>query len=843
MNIQIPELSLVVLIGPSGSGKSSFAKKHFKPTETISSDVCRGLVSDNENDQKATAPAFEVLHFIVSKRLANGKLTVVDATNVQKESRASLLRLAKQHDVLPVAIVLNLPAKLCHKRNQNRPDRQFGPHVTRQHHMQLRRSLRDLKREGFRQIIILDKAEDIDAVEITRTPLWNNLKSEKGPFDIIGDIHGCYEELKQLLLKLGYIVEDNQAVYHPEGRRAIFVGDLIDRGPNSPAVLRLVMAMVKAKNAFCVPGNHEQKYKRKLSGKDVKLTHGLKETVEQMAQEPESFHKEVLEFIDSLVSHLIFDGGALVVAHAGMKQEFQGRASGRVRSFALYGDTTGETDEYGAPIRQNWATDYRGTATVVYGHTPVLYAEWFNNTICIDTGCVFGGRLTALRYPERELIDVQAQKVYYEPIKPLEPINPLSVRQEHILDIKDVEGKHYIETKLRGSITIQAENAAAALEVMSRYCIDPRWLIYLPPTMSPPETSDKQNILEHPNEAFTYYKNNNVTQVLCEEKHMGSRAVIIVCKSQEVVNKRFRINSESLGVIYTRTGRAFFKDPNFEKQIIDRLQSALTQADYWNLFKSDWFCFDVEIMPWSAKAQELLINQYAPVSAAGIPSLNMAIDALKQAKSNNIDVSAVLPQFEEGLSCLEKYTSAYRQYCWPVESIHELKIAPFHIMASESALHTDKDHLWHMNMIDQLCDTDPQLLHKTSYIRADLTDYESELDAIHWWERLTKGGGEGMVVKPLTWVNKSTKSIVQPAIKCRGPEYLRIIYGPEYSMNHNIERLRSRSVRPKRSLAIREFVLGIEGLQRFVGREPLYRVHECVFGVLALESEPVDPRL
>jgi protein phosphatase len=378
-----------------------------------------------------------------------------------------------------------------------------------------------LKREGFRHVAVLGSPEEIAAAEVARKPLWNNRRHDSGPFDIVGDVHGCFDEAVALLRKLGYRVQDDQAApmaRHPEGRRAFFVGDLVDRGPKSPAVLRLVMAMVGAGTALCIPGNHDIKLKRKLDGRDVRLTRRLAETLAQLEAEPAEFVEEVRSFIGDLVSHCVLDGGKLVVAHAGMKESLQGRASARVRELALYG----ETDEYGLPVRHDWAADYRGRARVVYGHTPVAGAEWINNSICIDTGCVFGGALTALRYPENELVSVSAARMYYEPVKPL---------------------------------------AGASRETTER---------------------------------------------------------------------------------------------------------------------------------------------------------------------------------------------------------------------------------------------------------------------------------------PLM---RGKKGLVQPALKCRGKEYLRIVYGPEYTLDEHLERLRGRGLGAKRSLALREFALGLEGLHRFVEKEPLYRVHECVFGVLALESEPVDPRL
>ncbi len=848
MKIELPELSLVALIGTSGSGKSTFAKKHFKPTEVLSSDYCRGLVSDDENDQSATTDAFEVLHYIAAKRLAAGRLTVIDATNVQQEARKPIVKLARDHDVLPVAIVLNLPAKLCHERNQDRADRQFGPHVTRQQSQQLRSSLRSLKREGFRYIAVLNSPEDVEAAEIVRTPLWNNKRNETGPFDIIGDVHGCFEEVVALLRTLGYEVQDAEAAptaSHPEGRRAFFVGDLVDRGPKSPAVLRLVMTMVREGNALCVPGNHDIKLKRKLDGRDVRLTHGLAETVEQLEHEPLEFIEEVKTFIDGLVSHYVLDDGKLVVAHGGMKESFQGRASARVREFALYGESTGETDEYGLTIRYNWAADYRGRARVVYGHTPVPSAEWLNKTVCIDTGCVFGGALTALRYPENELVSVPAAKMYYEPVKPLEGASTEIAERLYndILDIGDVQGKRIISTRIRGTVTVREENAAAALEVMSRFATDPRWLIYLPPTMSPSDTRKDGPTLEHPEESFQYFRANGVPRIVCQEKHMGSRAVAVVCRDEDTAANRFGIRGHGIGALYTRTGRPFFDDPALETEFLDRLRGALTNADFWQKFESDWFCIDAELMPWSAKAQELLRSQYAPTGAAARSSMAAALSALRLAASRVAGMEGLVDRFAERQECVEKYSDAYRRYCWPVSGIDDLKLAPFHLLASEGRVHTDRDHVWHMNTLADLCEGDAGLLHKTAFKVVDLTNTESQAEGIAWWEALTGRGGEGMVVKPVEWLNRGKKGLVQPAVKCRGPEYLRIIYGPEYTLDEHIERLRARKLGPKRSLALREFTLGLEALHRFVEKEPLYRVHECVFGVLALESEPVDPRL
>ena len=868
MNIKVPKLSLVVLIGPSGSGKSTFARKHFKATEILSSDACRAMVSDDENDQAVTRDAFEVLRFVAGKRLALGRLTVIDATNVQPEARKPLVELARQYHCLPVAVVLDMPERVCQERNRDRPDRDFGPHVVRNQSSQLRRSLRGLRKEGFRHVFVMENPEEVEAATVERVPLWNDRTGEHGPFDIIGDVHGCCDELEGLLGRLGYEAvavapagpspAGGPLYAHPEGRRAVFLGDLVDRGPRILDTVRLVRSMVLHGSAFCVPGNHDLKLVRKLSGKNVQVTHGLADSLAEIDALPgelrASFSKEVAEFLDGLVSHYVLDGGNLVVAHAGMKQEMQGRGSGKVRDFALYGETTGETDEFGLPVRHDWASEYRGAAMVVYGHTPVPEPEWLNRTVNIDTGCVFGGKLTALRYPEREFVSVLAVRTYCEPARPFLPPEDqapsLSAQQAHdqVLDAEDVLGKRIVPTRLRGNVTIREENAAAALEVMSRFAADPRWLIYLPPTMSPCETSGEPGLLEHPAEAFAYYRSQGAPQVVCEEKHMGSRAVVVACRDEQAARERFGVTTGELGIVTTRTGRRFFNDADLERRFLDRVRSALAEADIWGRLETSWACLDCELMPWSAKAQELLRTQYAAVGSAGSASLPRAAESLGQAAlrlggEEKDKLVAVGDAFGVRGRDIERFVASYRQYCWKVDSLADLKLAPFHLLATEGHVHADKDHAWHMEALAGICRADTELLRATPFMVVDVTDPASQAAGIAWWEELTGRGGEGMVVKPLSFIHRGGRGLSQPAVKCRGREYLRIIYGPDYTTEANLVRLRSRGLGRKRSLALGEFALGIEGLERFVRREPLRRVHECVFGVLALESEPVDPRL
>ncbi|UPT21807.1 AAA family ATPase [Thermobifida alba] len=421
--LDVSAAGLVLLVGVSGAGKSTFAARRFRPTQVVSSDHCRALVSDDENDQSATDDAFHLLHTIVDRRLRRGLLTVVDATNLHPHPRQELRRIARDHDLPCVAIVLDTPPDLIRERTRNRADRVLDDDVTTRQLRDLRRTLRRLDREGFRAVHVLRGPEEADTAVVRPVPLRCDRRELRGPFDVIGDVHGCRAELEALLHRLGYRLRRDErgraTGAHYPGRTAVFVGDLVDRGPDSPGVLRLVMGMVADGDALCVAGNHENRLVRALRGRGTRLAHGLRETLEQLAAEPAEFRDRVLAFCADLVDHYVLDGGNLVVAHAGLKEEYHGRDSGRVRAFALYGETTGEVDRYGRPVRLPWARNYRGRAAVVHGHVPTTRVEWVNNTLCVDTGCVFGGRLTALRYPEREVVDVPAERVWYEPAGPL----------------------------------------------------------------------------------------------------------------------------------------------------------------------------------------------------------------------------------------------------------------------------------------------------------------------------------------------------------------------------------------------------------------------------------------
>jgi len=567
-------------------------------------------------------------------------------------------------------------------------------------------------------------------------------------------------------------------------------------------------------------------------------------------------------FLDGLIGHYVLDDGRLVVAHAGLLQRYQGRASGRVREFCLYGQTTGETDEFGLPVRYPWAQEYRGPAMVLYGHTPTAEPEWVNHTLCLDTGCVFGGRLSALRYPERELVSVPAERVHYEPAKPFPigappesadaaagrhemtnrgtDVGAIARRDPDVLRLTDVSGTRVLSNRYADRIKVREENAAAALEVMSRFAIDPRWLLYLPPTMSPVATSERPDVLEHPDEAFAYYRGEGVEQVVLQEKHMGSRAVVLVACSPAAARARFGM--PGLGAIWTRTGRAFFPATSTDP-LLQEIRGAAERSGLFDELDTPWLLLDAELLPWSAKAGPLIREQYAAVGAAARTKLPAAVALLARAAAGGLELGELPARTQARQDNATAFTRAYRRYCWPTDGLTGIRLAPFAVLAAEKSTFQQRPQDWHLAMADRLAAAAPELIVGTRTVSVDTADAGSMAAAVQWWTELTEAGGEGAVVKPAANLVRGRRGLVQPGLKVRGREYLRLVYGPDYTEPANLDRLRSRGLGHKRSLALREYALGLEALDLAAAGEPLWRVHQYVFAVLALESEPVDPRL
>lgn len=846
MKISIPDFSLVVLIGVSGSGKSSFARRYFKPTEIVSSDTCRAWISDDENNQRVSADAFALAHDLLAKRLKHGRLCVFDATSLKPATRRPLLDLARRYHCVPVAIVLDLSKEVCEARTLARTDRAFGLHVIHRQRSQLKQHLESLGQEGFRHVHVLTTPTEVADVALTRASMPSDRRYDCGPFDIIGDVHGCFDELCLLLERLDYQVDHQalasggDAVFHPQGRRVIFLGDLVDRGPNSPAVLALAMRMVKYDKAHCVPGNHEVKLLRWLKGKNVKPRYGLAETIAQFSKCSDTFKAKVAHFIESLASHLVLDNGRLVVAHAGLRGDYHGRMSGEVRAFALYGETTGETDEYGLPVRYNWAADYRGRAYVVYGHTPVRETAWVNRTICLDTGCVFGGKLTALRYPERALVAVPASCTYYEPVKPLNEPGPEQspMAEERSLALTAVQGEQCIETAGGESVTVTAHQNAAVLEHMTSETVDPRWLIYLPPLLAGPPLQASGSQPEHPAAAFAFYRSQGVEQVVCQAMPPGGVPLVaVLCRSASVARSRFGVRGNRSGVCYDGWGRPCFRNPAMEGQFIARLRNAITAADWWHQFDTDWFCLALTVQPWSEQLKSLSLAGFANQVTAGTAVLSAAADALQKATAAGVNVSGLWNAIAKREVCRKDYRQTLHTYVGAVERVNDLRITPTQILASAGCVHLHQGPIWHGNMLKNLVDAEPDWLQPMDQRQVNLTSPEAITKTVDWWQRITANGQPGMVVKPVRFVEHHQHGLIQRALQVRGASYLRLVFGAEYSELSNLAYLRKIDQCAINQSAQQTFALGLEGLKRFVNGRPLRDTHACVFASLAIRID------
>ena len=423
--IQYPPSALVILVGPSGSGKSTFAARHFETSQVISSDQCRVMIVDDAATQAVNDDTFALLSHWLELRLKHRRFTVVDSTALKPFARENLTKLAQKHQVPAYALALDVPVEECVRRDAVRRERQVGERVIRRHHAQFENAKREIARDRSLTGYHVLSQDEIETAVIEQ----GRRAMDARRFDVIGDVHGCWPELAALWETLGYAWDDRGLPRHPDGRVPVFVGDLADRGPDSPRVLRAVCSLVAAGEALFVPGNHDDKLFRMLKGNRVTRSHGLDLTERQLAalppEEKSGLEGDVLTYLAAAPPYLVLDGGRLVVAHAGIREDLIGQTGGRVREFTLYGDVRGFEPGTNKPIRYDWARDYTGSALICYGHTPVPALRWVddagrryadvpfvNNTINLDTGCVFGGALTALRYPERELVSVPARAVY-----------------------------------------------------------------------------------------------------------------------------------------------------------------------------------------------------------------------------------------------------------------------------------------------------------------------------------------------------------------------------------------------------------------------------------------------
>ncbi|GIN84967.1 polynucleotide kinase-phosphatase [Heyndrickxia sporothermodurans] len=862
MQIKLPHSGIVLLIGPSNSGKTSLLNhwietKQILPTEVVGSDYFRILVGDvnyfdwtnmpkDEADaifnhyQQVSKEAFSLLDSAIESRSRLNKLTFIDATHLHSDDRKKYISIAKKHHIPCIGFILDVSQDILIERDEHRENPR-GKRRIKQQYQVFKREKRFLKNEGFAATYYINDAN----AKIIRQPNPIEIDIQNG-IDLIGDIHGCFDELILLLEKMGYQKNEKGLYTHPTGRKFVSVGDIMSRGPHSLETMIFFLNHVKQGFAYMIDSNHGWKIARWLDGRTVTLSHGDEKVADEFTRFEEengsemavSLKAELKDLLLYAPSHYVFTKNGLpvlVCTHAGIKDEFIGKQSPVISDFCRYGDTDG-FDDSGKPIRKDWFIHHQTSPLIIWGHDPKPQPLFVNNTLNIDQGAVFGGKLTAYRYPEKEIISISAKKDYSSSIH-----NPLLEWEKKRFAAPNI-GKflngYSVLTKDLGEIKVSKEIVLPAIDTISHFTIPIEQLIYIPPTMSPtPTTSSLDNYLEHPKEAIDYYRKNGVYTMIAEKKHMGSRGILFLFKDKETAKNYGGF--ETLGTIYSRTGRRFF-DKNLEERVVSTLHKDLHSYGYFQKYKTDFLLLDAEIMPWNLKAKELISNQYAHVSENAILDRMKLRNKLRDASLKNEEINNWLQEYEEKLNNALRFKQIFQKYCWNINGIEQIQIAPFHVLAHSNETFFDKPHTWHMEMNREFSKLS-NLFVETEY--KVIHNDKSEEEVIKWWESMTSECHEGIVIKPEYFISKHNEKLLQPAIKVRGQKYLSIIYGMDYLHPENLKRLKNRNSAKKQKLALKEFALGVEGISRFVNGESIERAHECVLATLAMESDPVDPRL
>lgn len=862
----LPHTGIILLIGPSNSGKTTFLQKWIrqgviKPSEVVSSDQFRLLIGDTDFIEWTNRPkdeaevlmyeyqltsqaAFEAMDAIIETRSKLGNLTFIDATHLYSEDRKRYIELAKKHHIPSIAIVFDIPQEILLQRDE---EREFprGKRRIKQQAQTFLKNKKFIKKEGYRFTYVLN-LDEVNQAHLIRKK--NPIEVEVGAgVDFIGDVHACYDELLELLGRLGYRPNDDGLFIHSDGRKFVSVGDVMSRGPRSIDSMIFVKKHVDAGLAYMIDSNHGWKIARWLDGRNVTLSHGDENVAEEFERYKENFgaektnqlKNELKDFLLYAPSHYVFVKNGVktvVVTHAGIRDEYIGKLSHSISDFCRYGDTDG-FDEKGKSIRKDWYTAHKSKELIIWGHDPKPEALIINNTINIDQGVVFGGQLTSFRYPEKEFVSINA-KQDYSGVQD----NPLNEWREKRLSPPNI-GRYIngysVLTEQYGEIKVQEGVVKSAIDSVSHFTVPIEELVYIPPTMSPtPKPSELEDFLEHPQEAFDYYRSNGIQKMVVEKKHMGSRGILLLFKDEESAIPY--VGRPTLGTIYTRTGRPFFSK-ELEEEITSRLNQDLHQANYFDIYQTNFLILDAEILPWNLKAKELINSQYAHVAEVAIMDRTKMIEKLEMALNRDQDVENWLNEMRGKLQNAHVFRDVFQKYCWNTEGINGIQIAPFHLLAHSGETYFDQSHIWHMEKNREFSSLSDFFIETEFKVVSDETSMK---EAIDWWISMTESGHEGFVVKPEYYIARNDKGkLLQPAIKVRGRKYLHIIYGMDYLQPENLKRLKNRNVGKKQRHALMEFSLGIEGVERFVNKDSVERIHECVLATLALEAEPVDPRL
>lgn len=834
---RIPDPALIVISGGNRDARQEVTQRLFAKEERMFVDDLYQWIPEIKNPgaNSVDTDLEEVFLSIIRLRLKRNRMTVIDIEGRSRSFRSELVRLGKRYHLEPVWIVL------CSEGNP--PAENFE---------------RTCRQEGFREVWFAD-VEQTQKLEVVRTKSPTLFLNWKGPFDIIGDVHGCFEELLSLLKELGYSWEGDP--WNPEAglklqtasrRFPVFVGDLVDRGPYPKETLKLVMHLCRTGQAGAVPGNHDEKIARALSGVQFrKRDEDFARTLKLASADGDEFMEAVAEWIHSMPSHMVLDEGKLVVAHAGSKRSHHGRNSKSIREFCLYGATTGKTDELGLPERLNWAAEYDGSAWVIYGHTPVSAPRWENRTVNIDTGCAYGGYLTALRYPEMETVSEPSRKEYavskrYLPLnhvlrrKLASQEKPLSSVENHenaaIAGGFFVGGKKYqswedfigleeVDAGRRGVIALRGEKVRAAIDWLKANHWSEDIEGFVPPSVVAAEANSTSSELECPSSVFRYLKNNRSTMAVCSSWIPGPISIVKL--------KRESSNGVKRG------------------SILERLEKALSNSGFWERSSANQALFEMVIDDRAGrgrqKSSERKLKDWVQESQAlaevGMFDTRAILERLNRAMEHGNDLVALTARYQktrERLVRFSHWADSVLDSSNPSVCIHQMRLLA---TDQEVVLEQDHDRQEFLLGYDSLREKDPKLFLERRIHRVILEDAVAMEQAIEQWKQETAGGAWGWQICPFEGAPAGKRGWIQPAIQCRGIEALQRLYGLDFVQDEQFETTRRRCIAARRTQAAKEWALAFEWLKRWKNGDPVWRLHECLVGILAVKAEPTDPRL
>jgi protein phosphatase len=831
MILTLPQPSALIVLAPSAFPAAQWARRHFTPAQLLDPSDCQALLGSADLPPSPQAYALAAQAFKL--RMEAGTATVLLQAPLEQTGRNFIRSACRAHHMQLLVLSIELSVE---ELQAWAPD--FDRAQWAREQDLLEQNLHFLGKEGVQQHFRVRGAAELDGLEVVWQPLPCDRATLGGPFDLIGSLHGCHDELLRLFVALGYSRDTrSQLPVHPEGRLPVFLGDIADSGPACAETLSLVQAMTEAGLALAVAGNQDRQLLEHLR-QDPEADPGA--LAPWWAHADAATRAQALAWLGRLPGHIVLDGGRLVAVHGGIKAEMIGRHTTAITAFCTYGSTPGERSTVqDAPIA-DWAADLPAGVTVAFAHQPLTRPLDAGNHVALDTACLYGGQLSAFRYPERAWVQVEASAAYLAGEWPAAA--EAQAARPHALDrwtlpAELLNGRWLVQTASGFNFTLTDLQYATTLELLQNEAISPRWLIYLPPSMSPPQPATLPGFLEHPNEAFSYYEKKGQTHVVVQEKCDGPRAVVVLCRDTDAAEARFGDGSGRIGVVYSRRGRPLL-DPADENTLLAELHAAATDSGLWAALRTDWLCLEGQL---TGRRFTPGKNKEEGRIAAGVAAAwPRALDLLAQSTSDAPEFLAMRAQMEAQAAAAQ----ALARDCTPADGDEgSWYFTPYHLLAAQSGDFFDRSHVWHLEQLAAFTQGNAAHVRALRTQVIDLQDHDGRRALTDWWQDLSDQGAPGIIVKPMTLELVVNQEYLQPALKVRGREALRKVYGPYYTLPDALEHHRRRSLKERRELVVRHFALGKEALQRFVAGKAHQEVLQAVFTHIAISTMDDNPLL